>query len=265
MRRLDFSRFGFITVVSVLSLGFASGCGGGDDDPATGGTGGTGSGGTGGSGGANADAIPWDMDGWVDAAANTYAIQGPWYSYNDCDDAMPVGLPCTQPDMNMMGPDGKPGWTTSAEKVCTKGVAPLVVMYQGSAAFSLQWGAGIALDLNSTGGAMAEKRDYDAAAKNIKGFMFDIVSNTTPPTPAQVRVNYKTKATGDASHFVPVTMSKSNAQILFADAMQGSWVMGADVKDLPVNALEAVQFQVATDDVAAKPFDFCVSNMRVIK
>jgi hypothetical protein len=265
MRRLDFSRFGFITVVSVLSLGFASGCGGGDDDPATGGTGGTGSGGTGGSGGASADLIPWDMDGWVAADANTYEIQGPWYSYNDCDDAMPLGLPCTQPEMSMMGPDDKLGWTTSPEKVCTKGVSPQVIMYQGMLAYSQQWGAGIALDLNSTGGDMAVKNDYDAAAKGIKGFMFDIISNTTPATPAEVRVNFKTKLTGDASHFVP-TAPKANVQVLFADAMQGSWITDPMmIKDLPVNALESVQFQVATNKDTPSPFDFCVSNMRVIK
>jgi hypothetical protein len=264
MRRLDFSRFSFFTVLSILSLGFAAGCGGGDsgDDD---GTGGTGSGGTGGSGGSGADAIAWDADGWVDAAANTYGVQGPWYSYNDCDDAMPLGLPCTQPDTTMMGPDDKPGWTTSAEKVCTKGVAPVVTMYQGMLAYSQQWGAGIALDLNSTGGMDAMKLDYDAAAKGIKGFTFDIISNTTPPTPAQVRVNFKTKATGDASHFVLVDLSAANKQVLFMDAMQGSWVTGAAVQDLAVNALEAVQFQIFTDAIAAKPFDFCVSNMRVIK
>jgi hypothetical protein len=265
MRRLDFSRLGLFTVLSILTLGFAAGCGGGDSsDDDGGGTGGSGA--TGGTGGASGEAITWTDMGWIDGMANTYGIQGPWYSYNDCDDAMPVGLPCTQPDTGMMGPDGKPGWSATAEKVCTKGVAPLVTEYQGMPAYSLQWGAGIAFDLNSTGGENAVKNDYDAAGEGITGFAFDIISNTTPPTPTQVRVNYKTKMTGDNSHFVPIPLSKANAEVRFADAMQGSWVMGADVvPNVPANALESIQFQIATDDVAAKPFDFCVSNMRVLK
>jgi hypothetical protein len=79
-------------------------------------------------------------------------------------------------------------------------------------------------------------------------------------------VNFKAKTTGDASHFKPVTLSKSNEAVLFEEAAQGSWVMGTDVvPDVPVNALESIQFQVSTDEVAPKPFDFCVSNMRVIK
>jgi hypothetical protein len=260
------------TVLSVLTLGFATasaGCGGGgnsdDDDGGSGGTGATGgSSGAGGTGGGGADAITWTDMAWVDGMANTYGIQGPWYSYNDCANAEPANLPCTIPDPALVGPDTKPGWSATAVQICTKGTAPQVVNDStGMPAYSLQWGAGLALDLNSTGGDMAVKNDFNATAVGVKGFMFDIITSGTPPQPTDIRVNIKTKATGDNSHFVTALLPAANFQVLFADALQGSWVMPTSA--LTQDAIESIQFQVYTNATAAKPFDFCVSNMRVIK
>jgi hypothetical protein len=261
MRRLEFSRFGFFTVLSILSLGFASasaGCGGGggDDDDSTGGTA---SGGTGGTG-AGADAVTWDMTGFVDPGANSFGIQGPWYSYNDCNNAMPAGLPCTMPDMSLMGPDMLPGWSVDATKVCTKGTAAQV----SNAMFSLQWGAGIALDMANAGGGAA-KGAWNADTAGVAGFLFDIVSNATPAAPLDVRVNIKSTVTGDGSHFVTIPLSKTNAEVRFDKALQGNWVMPTTPISLVTPAIEAIQFQVYTNESAPKPFDFCVSNMRVIK
>jgi hypothetical protein len=257
MRRLDFSRFGFFTVVSILSLGFAAvGCGGGggDDDDGSGGSGATG--GTGGTG-AGADAVTWDATGWVDPGGNAFGIMGPWYSYNDCANAMPAGLPCTVPDMGLMGPDMMAGWQPDATKVCTKGVAPQVVMDM----YSLQWGAGIALDMANMGGASTVKGDWNADAAGVAGFLFDI--STVGGAPADVRVNIKTKATGDGSHFVTIVLPKTNAEVLFSKALQGSWVMPPAALD--TTKIESIQFQVYTNTSAPKPFDFCVSNMRAIR
>lgn len=260
MRRLD---SGFFTVVSILSLGFASvACGGGgsgDDDDATGGSGA--SGGTGGSG-ASADAVVWDKGGWVDTAANPFGIQGPWYSYNDCNNAMPAMLPCTMPDTTITGPDNMTGWRVDETAVCTKGTAPQVIMGM----FSLQWGAGLALDLASTGGDMAVKGDFNAltaGGTGIKGFMFDITSNATPVAPIDVRVNIKTKATGDNSHFVPVQLNAKDKAVLFDEALQGAWV--TTPSPLTKDKIESIQFQIYTNESAPKPFDFCVSNMRGIR
>lgn len=260
MRRLVSSRFDFFTVLSILSLGFASvACGGsneGDDDDASGGTGGTG--GT----GATGDAVTWDKGGWVDTGANPFGIQGPWYSYNDCANAMTANLPCTVPDAAIMGPDGITGWMVDDTKVCTKGTAAQVVMEM----YSLQWGAGIALDLNSSGGENAVKGDFNAetaGGTGIKGFIFDITSNATPPAPVDLRVNIKTKATGDNSHFVTVPLNAKDKQVLFAEALQGNWVTAPT--PLTVTAIESIQFQIYTNTSAPKPFDFCVSNMRAIR
>jgi hypothetical protein len=262
MRRLDFSRFGLVTVVSVLTLGFASvsaGCGGGgsgDDDGGSGGSGATG--GTGGSG-SGADSITWTDTGWVDPTANSFMIGGPWYSYNDCNTAMPANLPCTQPDPGLTGPDMLPGWKTTETQVCTKGTAPVVVMEM----YSLQWGAGIALDLANPGGDNPVKNDWNADMAGVAGFIFDITSNASPPAPADVRVNIKTKATGDGSHFVTLQLPALNARVEFSKALQGTWVMPPSA--LTTNAIESIQFQVYTNTSAPKAYDFCVSNMRAIR
>jgi len=261
-------RFGIYAVLSVLALAFSTasaGCAGddsADDDDA--GSGGTGSGGTGGggSGGMNPNAVAWDATGWIEGTANPFMIQGAWYGYNDCMDAQAINLPCTQPDMMLMGPDGKPGWTAAVDKICTKGIATQVINdpATGMPAYSQQWGAGIAFDLNSSGGEPAVKNPFNAPAQGIIGFQFDITSNGAPPT---VRVNFTSQATGVNAHFVEVTLPATAQQILLADALQGDWVMPQ--VPIPSDQLEAIQFQVYTNPTAAKPFDFCVSNMVVLK
>jgi len=263
------ARFGFYTVLTALGLGFATtsaGCSGddsGDDDESSGGTGGTGSGG---GAGASADAVTWDATGWIQGDSNPFGIQGPWYAYNDCMDAMPIGLPCTVPEPTMIGPDSKPGWTAAADKICTKGVAAQVVddPNTGMKAYSQQWGAGLAFDLASPGGTDPVKGTFDMMAAGIKGFSFDIVTNATPPAPPSLRVNFKSPVTGNDSHFVEVILpALANQAILLDDALQGDWVTAP--QNIPKTAIESVQFQIFTNTAGTKAFDFCVSNMKVIK
>ena len=164
----------------------------------------------------------------------------------------------------MIGPDMKPGWTAAADKICAKGVATVVGMdpATGMAAYSQQWGAGLAFDLAGMGGSDV-KGVFNAVTAGIRGFMFDITTST-PPAPMTLRVNFTSQATGTGSHFVTVALpTLPNQEILFDDAFQGDWV--ATKVPIPKDQLEAVQFQVFTNATAAVPFDFCVSNMRVIK
>jgi hypothetical protein len=62
---------------------------------------------------------------------------------------------------------------------------------------------------------------------------------------------------------VEITLPKTNAEVLFSKALQGSWVTAPT--PLTTNAIESIQFQIFTNTSAPKPFDFCVSNMRAIK
>ena len=104
------------------------GCGGGGTQlPAsTAGAGGSGGGAMSTTGGGGAvtqpgTALSWGVDGFVAGDTNPYAIEGPFYSYSDCDP--PSGLPCSMPDASLTGADAKPSWSVDAGKVCLKSTA----------------------------------------------------------------------------------------------------------------------------------------------
>jgi hypothetical protein len=199
------------------------------------------------------EALVWDAEGFVASDANPFAIQGPFYSYSDCDP--PSGLPCTAPDPSLTGADGKPGWSANATQICLKGTA---VKVEGSM-FAAQWGAGLALDLNSAGGepgAPAAKGTFDSVRAGISGFSVDLSGSS----PARVRINLTMPGVADSS-FVDATVPGTTT-FSVADAKQGSWVMSKTALD--PTKIEALQFQVFTNASSPTPFDFCVNAIRAI-
>lgn len=250
-----------LVFVSALMLAVA-GCGS-DVTPA--GSGGTTSGGggatsdsgapsTSGAGAASTGtALTWDAGGFVAPDANPFLIQGPFYSYSDCDP--PSGLPCTMPDASLTGTDGKPGWSVSAAGVCAKGTAVKVE----NSMFSAQWGMGLALDLNSKGGeagAPAEKATFDLSAAKIRGFSVDIAGTA----PSRIRINLTMPGVADSS-FVDAQIPGTTTFAL-TDAKQGTWV--TQKTPLDPTRVEALQFQVFTTAASATPYDFCITGIRAL-
>lgn len=244
--------FGAATLLSLA-------CGG--DPPsnlATGGSGGAagaGSSGAGGSSGATPPGTPlsWDAKGFVATDTNPFGIQGPFYSYSDCEP--PSGLPCTMPDPRLTGADSKPGWSVDTERVCMKGTAVKVEQMM----FAAQWGAGLALDLNSQGGepgTPAAKGTFDLAQAKIGGFSVDISGSA----PARIRINLTMAGVSDAN-FVEAKIPGTTT-FAVADAKQGSWVTSKT--SLDASRVEALQFQVFTNAGSPTPYDFCVDAVRVI-
>lgn len=251
-----------------LALG-ACDDGGSDDAGAGGATGGAGASGAGAAGATGSDAgtqVTWTDMGWI--GDNPFDISGSWYSYDDCADA--AGLPCTMRDASMTGPDMKTGWQVvgegAASKVCAKGTATAV---QDATTYGKQWGFGIAFDLNSPGGGIA-KAAYNATTHNIKGFSFTLEG----AAPAKIRINLPMTDPDNATFFreVSVPSSGTSNQVIFNDSLnfkQGEWVM----RDTPTlykmtydpTTIYGVQFHVFTALTTPKPFDFCVSNFRVIQ
>ena len=234
-------------LVPSMSAGGAGGSGGSLQSAASGG------------GGASAGStqigkpLIWDASGFVAADANAFAMQGPFYFYSDCDP--PSGLPCTMPDAALIGADAKPGWSVDASHVCLKGTAVKVENQM----FSAQWGAGLALDLNSKGGepgAPAAKGTFDLQQAGVRGFSIDI----TGSAPARIRINLTMPGVAD-SNFVDANIPGTTTFDV-ADAKQGTWVK--DKRPLDATRVEAIQFQVFTSAGAATPYDFCVSAIRVI-
>jgi hypothetical protein len=231
------------------------GCGddGGSDD---GGGAGAGSGGGGGGG----DTVKWDAMGWIEGDNNPFGIEGPWYSYDDCVDAMAAGLSCTMREPSMTGSDSKTGWKVDENQVCAKGTAAAVANAQS---YDKQWGFGIAFDLANAGGG-ATKMPYNATAQNIKGFSFNITGSAPP----KIRINVTNAEVDNAAHFRQVDVPSGPAanQVVFTDTVnfkQGDWITARTTFD--PTKIYAVQFQVFTDLNTAKPFDFCVSDFKVIK
>jgi hypothetical protein len=244
--------------------------GGRGGSTSTGGTGGRPAGAGGGAGDAvggeagapNDDTVTWDGDGFISADSNAFGIQGAWFFETDCAEAMPAGLPCTTPNFELQGPDMLPGWSATTARVCAKGVAPQVINDQnGMPAYLLQWGARLGFELNAAGSGT--RQPFDAAEQGIKGFAFDIITQTTPPQPADMRINVITTGTDENPHFVTVILPAANLYVLLDDALQGSWVTMPVVLD--ETELTAITVQVYTNATAPKPFDFCVSNLRVVR
>jgi len=198
-------------------------------------------------------ALTWDAGGFVAPDANPFKIQGPFYFYSDCEPAS--GLPCTTPDASLTGADGKPGWSVTPNAVCIKGTAVKVE----NSMFAAQWGAGLALDLNSAGGdpgAPATKGTFDLSAAGVRGFSVDI-SGTAP---ARIRINLTMPGLAD-SNFVDALVPGTTTFDVSA-LKQGSWV--TNKTPLDPTKVEALQFQVFTTAGAPTPFDFCVNAIRVI-
>lgn len=250
----------FVSASALTSVG--CGAGSGAVPATTGGAGGSVGGsasGASGSGGASGTSpqvgrsLVWDQDGFVAPDGNPFGIQGPFYAYSDCDP--PSGLPCTKPDAALTGADGKAGWSVDAAHVCLKGTAVQVE----SAMFAAQWGAGLALDLNSKGGepgTPAVKGTFDLALAGIRGFAVDI-SGTAP---ARIRINLTMPGLVD-SNFVDAKVPGTTTFKL-SEAKQGTWV----TQKVPLDAtkVEALQFQVFTNAATPTPFDFCIDAIRAL-
>lgn len=186
-----------------------------------------------------------DPTGWVDKGGNSVGIQGAWYAYDDC--ANSPGA-CT---LNHTPPSGS--FENTGGKMCTKGTT---VAVKAEADFSKQWGAGIALDLNNSGGANGQKMPFDAQAANVIGFFMNI-TGTAPG----LRINITSVPTGDDSHFITAKTPGENT-VELSKVNQGSWVTAKTPLD--TTQLLAIQFQIPTVMNKAVDFDFCVEGLSAL-
>jgi hypothetical protein len=199
--------------------------------------------------------LSWNEEGALNE--NQFAIAGGWYSFDDCADATPAGLPCTERDPNQVGPDGSPGWwIQSTSETCARGVAPRVDT-SVTDAYALQWGLGIGLVLD--GGSETDPVPYDAIAHAVIGFVFDVTGATQS---GLLRFNLTTPTTQSSPHHVEIQIPVQNRVIYFEEVTQGPWI--SNPVPFTPTAIHSVQFHVATRETETTPFDFCVRNLRVL-
>lgn len=239
------------------------GTGGGSTTVGTGGsTPGTGTGGAAPVTCTNTDKtiIPITADGWVDKACNTCGIQGGFYWYADANTGATLkcgGVPCVAM---------KPPYAAAAPGpgMCISGTST------GSAD---DWGAGIGLSFNASGGMNSVKGVFDgtkAACGNITGYDITLTGNTNG---IPIRIGFKTAEADTAiSPFIPVgdpggqtlTLSGSTQIVVNKAVIPADW-MSKDPSPADPAHLYDLQIAVAPDSVAAgKAFDLCVTSIKPV-
>jgi hypothetical protein len=202
----------------------------------------------------------WDAKGLIDGR---FGIEGHWHAFHDSpttEDGQPEtpARDHTLPDLELLGPDSQPGWSTSSTQICMKGIATKVTVGSDvDAAFTAQYGAGIGFDLN-------HGLPYDAEVRGIVGFMFDVREGSVgAPTPPTLRASIELPSVDvGTSYFMDLLVPAVDQTLTFSEVEQGSWVGEPTI--FTADALIGVTIQVTTNTQAPKPYDFCVSNFRVL-
>ena len=237
------------------------------DTPAKSGTGGS-SGSQTGTGGSSSSAVGValtpDMTGWVDKASNTLGVQGAWYTYSDA-----TGVAsCTGTGKHMasecsmitMPPASATGFPNTGGVMCTAGSVEMVIGTPPD--YSNMWGAGIGLDLASSGGALSTKGEFDAS--KLKGISFDI---DTVPGPG-LRVEFPSAATdaGTAGgDYWGATASYPNSPVMKGtNTVLWSAIAGPMGHMFTPAHIESIQFHVPTTLSAGGSYSFCISNLKML-
>lgn len=274
----------FLLVALGTTLVAAAGC---SSDPATtSGTGGTpGGGGAGGGGGASTLTgvlLMPSATGFVDAASNSLGAVGAWYAYGDgyeggappgkCQGSGHMTSECSAITAPAL-PPGTAGFPPDAmNRMCTAGTAAKVLAIPGMTAldYSNMYGSGIGLDLNNLG---ANKATFDATAKGVKGISFDIKFNKLSALRVEFATTDTDGSTAGADYWgamptgaYPNSPVKDGPNSLtWADVnTPGAAVAGAPPHVFKPNLIESIQFHVPTNMGAAVPYDFCISNLKLL-
>ncbi len=272
--------------LAILVLSGAAAAVGCSTAPASG-TGGTGAGGSPGGGGQTGSSVGVlimpDASGWVMADPTTNAtkgIQGAWYGYGDhygMTGAPPgdcetkgghPGTACsviTKPTLPAPAAGAADaGFANVGGKMCTEGTGAMVIMgTNGMPDYSNIWGAGIALDLNNTGGANSVKSPYNAIMNGVTGFSFEM---ETPPLNS-LRVEFPTQGVTNAAFWAgnidqPSPVVAGLNVIKWAD-VKGPFYDAAAPPFDPTKIM-SIQFHVFTGTGGVKPFKYCVSNLKAL-
>jgi hypothetical protein len=233
--------------------------GGGNGTSGSTGTSGGSSGGTG-----NTDPLPEGVpltsaDGWVDAMSNTLGIQGAMFAY--ADETSKAGPPAMAEDF--VGPNACISGTAAKVDMTSMPCATKMFTPPATDCYGQYWGAAIGLNLNQpidmTTMMGADPMPFDASA--ITGFAFEI-SGAAVPTSLRFKVE---DATGEYCTPPAKPVKLGNNTFMFSDLMTQCWKAGGTSAEGAKSAIIKIAWQVVTNDKAAVPFDYCVSNVRALQ
>ncbi len=277
-----------LSLLGLIALSTSSliACGDGSNDdggnggvPSVGGTsngdgGGTASGGsgTGGMGGSNGAAQIFSGSGtWIDGSANAYGIQGAFFILEDSvEDGMVVddGLEHTEFAATTGDNGEEPSeFTEDTEKPCISGTVAQVTTVDGEdcdpagddCEWDSQWGGGIGLNLNETGGDDSMQDVFDLEAAGITGFEFTLSGDAGG---AELRFKIVDDSNPDEDFCTTVSAGES-VQVDLAEIEHMCW--GSDGTITPdLTQISQVQWQVVSDAAASFEVDnLCVERVAV--
>jgi hypothetical protein len=285
------------SLAGAVILGGAA-CGGGASQ-------GTGNGGTSGDG----IPLPSTATGFVQDVTGGSKVIGPWYAYgdgvgpnanaangadaanSDCQSAAKGGFPASACSQIAWPKPGQPFPPSDLDtsKMCTDGIASMVMAKGASIDYSDLWGAGISLDFNNPGGDAGVKGDLDLSG--YKGVSFDVsaftgndpsgaASNGAGIPPSAMRVNfpftgqhntdspYWMGADKASSPLTPPAGGSLHVEVLWAD-VGGPYYLTQQSPAVTPPAfnparVQSLQFQVTTNPMSTTPYAFCVANLALL-
>jgi len=265
-------RSGFGISVVLLAAGlFALGCddgGSGSDSNGGGSTGGSpgATGGGNGTGDGVEGTVIFDGTGtWVDGSgpAGEYNIQGAFFVLEDSvENGSPVSDGLTHTDLT---PDS---FDESTAKPCVSGTVAQVTNADGGECdpagsdcqWSAQWGGGIGLNLNETGGEASTQSPTDLVAAGVKGFSFRISGDVGGAT-----LRFKIKdAANNAEDFCTSIVPNSVNTVLISELKHQCW---GSAGTLSVDATQATQLQwqiVTSASASYTVSNFCIEEIAVV-
>jgi hypothetical protein len=180
------------------------------------------------------------MNGWVARMDNEAGIQGAFYTFNDNEDGGDFVInPAT--------------YETAGATICADGTAEAVLNME----YAVYWGGAVGFNLNQEEGsdtAMA----YDATANGVTGFGFDI---STLPVGGQLRFNVLVSGEPENNYCALITATAGN-EFRWEDLKLSCWAAMPTTPD--PTKIEAVHWQIVTNENAPYDFNFCVSNITAL-
>lgn len=218
--------------------------------------------------------LTWTSTGAVFADQNPFGISGVWYLYDDCSDVVskaaagkfvcpsdaPTANCCTYRDPTLIGPPpeldtgyGVTGGSVgqSSGTACVRGRTAKLVAGTDAG----QWGAGFGLNL-ANWGAFDASRAFPGG--RMKGFAFDITGPSTGDHPIRAGIS----TIHGQRYYNLVAVPAQDASILF-DATE--FFFGEPEEPLDLTTITNVTFEIGPGTDGPTPFDFCISNVRVLQ
>jgi hypothetical protein len=204
---------------------------------------------------------------------NSAMVQGAWYPYGDAygeAKCLTVGMHTADECSTITAPDPLvASFPNEGGKMCTAGTVARVINGPEPSGmmpdYSNIWGAGIGLDLASTGGDNPMKTPFNFTAAGITGISFEI---DMVPLPG-LRVEFPMPATeghADGSNYWGAAMTFPPSPVVAGvNVVKWNEVMGprGAIPFDPTQVL-SIQFHVPASAAASGTFQYCISNLTLL-